>query len=116
MSALQLAIEKGRTAMSAVIQAAEREAPGFSDDAFYFVCLFAARTREFSGEAVRAAAEEAGIVTDRLRAWGPVLQRAARAGVIRRSSSWYPRACGHGTETRGWESLVYSAAAQEAKA
>ena len=100
----QQAIDAGRAQMALCFDAAQRRDETFGDRAFAFLCEYASRKDvPFSGEDVTDAATEAGIVAHDARAWGAVFQRAARAGVIRRSSVAFARRYGHGSPTLGWE-------------
>lgn len=100
----QQAIDAGRTQMALCFDAAQRRDETFGDRAFAFLCEYADRKDvPFSGEDVTDAAAEAGIHAGEQRAWGSVFQRAARAGIIRRSSKLFRRRHGHGSPTLGWE-------------
>lgn len=57
----------------------------------------------FSAEDLTDAATRKGIRAHDARAWGGVFQRAARRGVIRRSSATFARRNGHGAPIFGWE-------------
>lgn len=62
-------------------------APKWSDTAFDYLLEYARENRSFTSEDVRQAAERAERVTippDK-RAWGGVVQRASRAGIIERA-------------------------------
>lgn len=65
---------------------APASSPKWSDTAYAYLIEFAKTTKTFTGEAVRSAAEESGMVTtppDK-RAWGGVMRRAVTAGIITR--------------------------------
>lgn len=98
---IEAAIEAGTIGMMCAAQAA---GPAFAELADEFLIAFAAQAvRPFSAEEVVAAAAAVGIDPDESRAWGPVFLRAARAGIIRRSSEIYRRTCGHGSVGLKWE-------------
>lgn len=87
-------------------QAEDAAGYGFSDEAERFIRRYAeASARPFSSEAVVAAARACGLIPPDDRAWGGAFQRAARAGVIRRSSETYRRTRGHGTIGVKWEKM-----------
>ena len=104
MNTLPQAIIAGAEQMMLALDAAERRDETFPRRAYAFLVEFARRrTGPFSGEDVTDAAAEAGIHPGELRAWGAVFQRAARNGVIRRSSMLFKRRYGHGAAAPGWE-------------
>lgn len=71
--------------VTAALDRAEREIPGWSDIALHFLRNFAARQSElFTAEAVTKAAQEWGMAEpSNPRAWGGVYRRAIKAGIIR---------------------------------
>ena len=94
----------GAAQMALAFEAAQRRDETFGARAYAFLCAFARnRYGPFTGEDVTDAAAEAGIHAGEQRAWGSVFQRAARDGVIRRSSALFRRRFGHGSPTLGWE-------------
>lgn len=98
---LDAALEQGRRGMAL---AGERAGVTFSAEAFVFLTRFARTTeRPFSSEEVTGLAATCGLMAPDARAWGAVFQRAARAGVIRRSSETYRRRYGHGSVGVKWE-------------
>ncbi len=104
MQTLPEAHAAGAEQMMLALDASAARDATFPSRALAFLREFARwRTQPFSAEDVTDAAAEAGIHAGEQRAWGAIFQRAARAGVIRRSSALFPRRYGHGTESRGWE-------------
>lgn len=104
MNALPQSIAAGAEQMVLALEAAERRDETFPRRAYAFLVEFARRrTGPFSGEDVTDAAADAGIHAGEQRAWGAIFQRAARNGVIRRSSKLFKRRYGHGAEAPGWE-------------
>lgn len=105
MNGYQMTIEAAMAAGNVgMMRAAQAAGPAFAELADEFLIAFAVQAdRPFSSEEVVAAAAAAGIARDESRAWGPVFLRAARAGIIRRSSEVYRRACGHGSVGLKWE-------------
>lgn len=98
---IDAAIEHGQRGMAL---AGERAGATFAEEAFTFLERFAATTaRPFSSEEVTELAATCGLVAPDARAWGGVFQRAARAGLIRRSSETYQRRYGHGSVGVKWE-------------
>lgn len=74
------------------------------DESDRFISRFAATsTRAFSSEELVETAKACGLVPPDDRAWGGAFQRAARAGVIRRSTETYRRTRGHGAIGLKWE-------------
>lgn len=104
MNSIPQTIAAGAEQMLLALDAAERRDETFPRRAYAFLVEFARRRDgPFSGEDVTDAAADAGIHAGEQRAWGAVFQRAARAGVIRRSSATFARRYGHGSPTLGWE-------------
>ena len=98
---IEAATEQGRRGMAL---AGEKAGAGFAEEAFTFLERFAKTTaRPFSSEEVSDLAATCGLVAPDARAWGGVFQRAARAGVIKRSSVTYRRTKGHGAPAFCWE-------------
>jgi len=95
------AIEAGQRGMA---QAEDGAGHGFAEQADRFVANFA-RFAElpFSSEEVTDLAAACGLSTWDARAWGGVFQRAARAGVIKRSGEMYRRRYGNGSIGVKWE-------------
>lgn len=95
------AIEAGRQGMA---RAEDGAGYGFAEQADRFVANFA-RFAElpFSSEEVVARARHYGLAPRDERAWGAAFQRAARAGIIKRSSETYRRTKGRGTIALKWE-------------
>lgn len=88
----------GQAGMQLAADRAEREEPGFQERAYRFLCWYAKLDdAPFPAEAVTELALSTGIEPPDGRAWGAVFQKAARAGVICRSSVTYKRAKGHGS-------------------
>lgn len=51
---------------------------------------------------------EAGLeAPPELRAWGPIVQRAAREGLIVKSGQFRQRTRGHATAAAVWRSMIY---------
>lgn len=75
--------------MARAADKAEREVTGWSEVALAFVRRFVSdRPHPFLAEDVRAAAKVWGLIEPQnAKAWGPVIKRAERAGVV--------RACGY---------------------
>ncbi|MDE2103904.1 MAG: hypothetical protein KGL39_42100 [Patescibacteria group bacterium] len=104
MNSTQQAIAAGAEQMLLALDAAERRDETFPRRAYAFLVEFARRRDgPFSGEDVTDAAAEEGVTTADARAWGAIFQRAARNGVIRRSSTLFKRRYGHGSAAPGWE-------------
>lgn len=61
---------------------ADAVSPAWSDTAYAFLLEYAATEREFMAEDVRAAAAGKVAQPPSLRAWGGVMLRAAKAGLI----------------------------------
>lgn len=98
---LEDALAAGERGMN---QAEDAAGYGFGDEAQRFIARFAASAAgPFSAEELVATARVCGLVPGDERAWGGAFQRAARAGVIRRSSETYQRAKGHGSLGLKWE-------------
>lgn len=98
---IDAAIEQGRRGMAL---AGERAGATFAQEAFTFLERFAKTTaRPFASEEVTELAATCGLVAPDARAWGGVFQRAARAGLIRRSAEMYRRKYGNGTWAPKWE-------------
>jgi len=70
--------------MQQAIDHADEVVDGWSAIALKFVMYYALNNRTFSGEQVRAASR--GLVPEppHLRAWGGVMMKAARRGIIRK--------------------------------
>lgn len=103
---LDLARQLGAMRMARAEEHAERVEPGFAQRAFVFLLAWLSWRgigEAFSAETVVDLAREHGITPPDTRAWGPVFRRAAGVGAIKRSSTVFPRAKGHGTATLGWE-------------
>ena len=95
------AIAAGRHAME---RAEEGAGADFRQRADEFIRNFARFAETpFSSEEVVARARAYGLIAREERAWGAAFQRAARAGVIRRSTETYRRARGHGSLGLKWE-------------
>ena len=104
MSALHQATATGAEQMMLAFDAARRRDETFPPRALAFLRDFARqRSTPFSAEDVTDAAAEVGIHAGEQRGWGAIFQRAARAGIIKRSSKLFPRRYGHGSPTLGWE-------------
>lgn len=100
------AVRMGEIGMQRAAAHAERESPGFASEAYAFLVAWLHWRRigeAFSAEQVVDEARETFISAPDSRAWGGVFQRAARSGLIRRSSAVFPRRNGHGSRTLGWE-------------
>lgn len=87
----QLSIDFARASrdegISRAVDRADRAVAGWSDLAFEFVKLYAQQNkgRRFIGRDITQAAKEWGLAEPtNEKAWGGPLQRAARAGVIRK--------------------------------
>ena len=91
-TALKLGMEAGQ----ACLDLTEQADPDFGEKAYQFVVDYVRKSRRVPGENVTLAARLAGIVPRDDRAFGPVFQRAIRAGAIRVVGS-APRVRGHGT-------------------
>lgn len=77
--------EAGRIGMELASDRAERTTPGWREDAFGYVQRFAAahRDRDFLAEEIAPWAYEQGCArAPDDRAWGAIIQRAGREGVI----------------------------------
>ena len=97
---IESALEQGARGMAL---AGDRAGVTFKDEAFEFLRRYAATTdRPFSSEEVTDLAAACGLSTWDARAWGGVFQRAARAGLIKRSSETYRRRYGHGVVSLKW--------------
>ena len=97
------AIEAGQRGMAL---AGDKAGATFAQEAFTFLERFAQTTsRPFASEEVTELAATCGLVAPDARAWGGVFQRAARAGLIRRSAEMYRRKYGNGTWAPKWVSL-----------
>lgn len=95
------AIAEGQRGMA---QAEDRAGASFSAEALFFLERFAKTAeRPFSSEEVTELAATKGLVAPDARAWGGVFQRAARRGLIQRSSEMYRRRYGHGSLSPKWE-------------
>ncbi len=101
----QMTIEDAIAAGNVGMQLAEDAMPvWWRDEADRFIRRFAAQAaRPFSSEDLVATANACGFSIREERAWGAAFQRAARAGVIRRSSETYRRAKGNGSVGLKWE-------------
>lgn len=92
---IDAAIEQGRRGMAL---AGEKAGTTFAVEAFAFLTRFVETAeRPFSSEEVTGLAATCGLMAPDARAWGAVFQRAARAGVIKRSRETYQRRYGHGS-------------------
>lgn len=92
---------------------AEAVKEGWGDTAYTYLCTYARTNHSFTTEDVRMAAEKAGdlAVPPDKRAWGSVVARAVRAGVLRRSgfvTARDPKV--HCNNIALWQSLVYPGA------
>ncbi len=77
------------------------------DEADRFIRRFAAGAcRPFSSEELVATANACGLSIREERAWDAAFQRAAQAGVIRRSSETYRRTKGNGSIAFKWERVI----------
>lgn len=95
------AIAAGQRGMA---QAEDASGHWFADEADRFISRFVASApRAFSAEELVETARTCGLIPSDDRAWGGAFQRAARAGVIRRSSEVYRRTRGHGSLAFKWE-------------
>lgn len=102
---MHAAIVMGETGMQRAAERAEREVPGFGDLSYaYLVAWLHWRSvgEAFSAEAVTEDARRDGVQFADGRAWGSAFSRAAREGLIRRSTVLFRRARGHGTQAPGW--------------
>jgi len=70
--------------MAVAVDHADTVEPDWQDQAFKFLLAFGPTVEEFQGEDVRVAAEDHVPQPPDNRAWGPIINRAARAGLIRR--------------------------------
>lgn len=76
----------------------------FENDAYGFLLGFIKRAKgPFSAEHVTLAAVAQGIAPADMRSWGSIFTQAARDGYIRRSTTLFARAMGHGSKAPGWE-------------
>lgn len=76
----------------------------FENDAYGFLLGFIKRAKgPFSAEHVTLAAVAQGIAPADMRSWGSIFTQAARDGYIRRSTTLFTRAMGHGSKAPGWE-------------
>lgn len=87
----QMSINFARAArdegISRAVDRADRAVAGWSDLAFEFIKLFAQQSggNEFIGRDIVVAAKSYGLIQPpNDKAWGGPIQRAARAGIIRR--------------------------------
>lgn len=89
--------------MTRAVDHADREQPGWSEQAFEALLAFAVTTEgEFTAERARAACHELGLAQPPdARAWGSVFNLASRRGHILKVG-YAPRACGHNTPTIVW--------------
>lgn len=97
MTTSQLSIDFARAArdegISRAVDRAERAVAGWSDLAFEFIKLYAQQHRgqTFIGREIVLAAKAWGLVDPPDdRAWGGPMQRASRAGVIRKTGRTAP--------------------------
>lgn len=101
---LAVAVEMGRIGMQRAEEHAQAESPGFSELALEMLRHYAeTRADPFTSEEVTEWASSAGVNPPDRRAWGGVFLRAARLGVIRRSTQTYRRRLGHGSLGVMWE-------------
>lgn len=93
-------------AIGRVRRAAERERPGFTDDAADFIAGYLRRRAEpLPGELLVDVAQQAGFVPRDARAFGPVFQLLTRQRRIRQCG-WCDRRKGHGSGGgRMWEAV-----------
>lgn len=105
MNHAKMTIEDAIAAGQAGMQLAEDAMPvWWKDEADRFIRRFAANaSAPFSSEELVATANACGLSIREERAWGAAFQRAARAGVIRRSSETYLRTKGNGSLGVKWE-------------
>lgn len=91
--------------MTRAVDRADRERPGWSEEAFDALLAFAATAdADFTAERARAACHDAGLpVPPDARAWGAVFKRASGKGHIVRVG-YAPRACGNNTPAPLWRS------------
>jgi len=101
----QLTIEDAIAAGQRGMALAEDAQPHWwASEADRFIRRFAQQsTRPFSSEELVATANACGLSVREERAWGAAFQRAARAGVIRRSTETYRRTKGNGSLGVKWE-------------
>ena len=102
---LHKARERGREGAKRAADHADRMIPRWSDVALAFVRVYVLKTRPddiFLTEEVRAAAKEWGLddPTDG-RAWGQVMRRAEREGVIK-WVGYLPAASSNGSPKVAW--------------
>lgn len=87
---------KGDLGMTRASDHAERETPGWAEDALAAVRRgVASISGEFTFERLRLLVQSEVDDPPDLRAWGSVARRAAKLGIIRRTGRYAPRASGN---------------------
>lgn len=84
---MQAAIDRRDTGIHRAVEKADRDSSGWSDAAFYAVLRYVSEHSEpFLAEQLREWAEAEGYIDPpaNARAWGAVMQRAARRGAIKK--------------------------------
>lgn len=101
------ALAAGLGQMQLCLQAADRRDPQWSQLAYLYLQTWlrdvATPGVPFNPEDFTDAAEGAGLAPHDSRAFGAIFSRAAREGLIRRSTTLFRRRKGHGSPTMGWE-------------
>ncbi len=103
---LSTAVQMGRYGQRRALEHAEDQEPGFGAKAYAYLASWVywrGVGEAFSAEDVVEQARELGVTAPDGRAWGAIFSKAARAGLIRRSSVVFKRKRGHGCATLGWE-------------
>jgi hypothetical protein len=99
-----IAREKAEQGMRRTLSAAERRTPGWGDIAYEFLRDYAKVNERFTGWMVVRSAAERIPEPPNPKAWGSVIQKAARAGVIRKVGTT-PDVHRHGNPIPVWESV-----------
>jgi hypothetical protein len=112
---VQLNIFEGKKRRNAGMQRAQDKAdkknPGWSEAAYEFLKDYAKLNAKFMAEDVRFAAQGIeALKVENQKAWGSVIQRGVREGIIHNNNSEYRKvknANANCTPAAVWKSLIY---------
>ena len=106
LSEARAAAERG---MTLAAEKANRLVPKWTDIAYDFLKLYAAREHQFTGFIVVAASklDKTFPQPTNERAWGQVFRRALRDGLVIKNGRTMPHPKRHGCAAWVWESLIF---------
>jgi hypothetical protein len=102
------AVAKGRELAGVCLENTRKEVADWPEQAYEALrqCVVYWRSQKFTSESLVEYCYRNGLEKPHDdRAWGAIFQKAARAGLIRKSTDTYQRSKGHGSPAFYWEAL-----------